>query len=173
MSYSEVDRQEGKMPLAELQRFVGACTRDIDARLRGLGLAQASSVSAPFLLALMVPALLLVSAVGQRQGVGWAASAAVVALIFAASRYITPAGASELGKAALERFKRHHEPLSQECRPSQVVPGGHLPIILALSGLEALRRFELGELADALTLARLQTAPDSCNTSGGCGCGCG
>lgn len=171
-AHAEVSRQQGGMALGELQRFVATSTRDMSARLRGLGLTQSTSLGAPFLLAMMVPALLLVTAFARHQAVGWAVICGVPALILAASRYINPAGTSALGRAALASFKHDQEPLSHAYRPSQVVPGGHLPAIVALSGLEALRRFELGDLADALTLARLPAAPESCNTCGG-GCGCG
>jgi uncharacterized protein (TIGR04222 family) len=168
-AYLEVGRQHGLMELRQLQRFTSARTHDIAARLRGLGLTQSRSVSAAFLLVLLVPALLLVIALVRHQGVGWALIACVVASIFAYCRYITSAGVSPLGTASLENFRHHHESLGDECRRLRM-PGAHLPALIALSGVEALRRFDLGDLADALTLARLEAAPDSC-TCGGCGCG--
>lgn len=172
-AHSEVGRHQSGMALAELARFVSGSTRDISARLRGLGLTQSASVNTPLLLASMLAALLLLAAVGQDHGVGWAVCVGVVALLPFAKRYVNPAGTSALGRAALARFNRIHSPLLGEYPSSLIVPVGHLPAIIALSGLDALRRFGLGDLTDALTLARLSTAPDSCNTSGGCGCGCG
>jgi uncharacterized protein (TIGR04222 family) len=168
-AYAEVERQ-GAPALLDLQRFASAATRDISARLRGLGLTQSPSMSAPFLLVAAIPVLLLLAALVRHQSVGWALCGCALALLIARARYWNQ-GVTSLGKAALETFRHDHEPLSDECRQGQIVASGELPAIIALSSLEALRRFELGAVADALTLARLQVAPDSCNTSGGCGCG--
>ena len=167
-AYSQVRHHQGPMQLTELRRFVIANTGDISKRLQGLGLSKSAGTGAVFTLAWLVPALALLNA-----GVGWAVAGGIVGLIIASSCCDREVGASALGRAALANFKRNHESFIDEYpAASEVVDGGHLPAVVALAGLKGLRRFELGDLADALTLARLQTAPESCNTCGG-GCGCG
>jgi len=168
-AYSEVGH-EGSMALIDLQRFTSASTRDLGARLRGLGLTRTPSVSAPFLLVAAVPTLLFVTALIRHQAFIWPLIGCLVALIFGTIRYVNAAGASPLGKAALESFRQSHKPLNDTCRRSQLVSGGDLPAVVALSGFEALRHLELGDIADALALARAQAAGSS---TCGCGCGCG
>jgi uncharacterized protein (TIGR04222 family) len=157
-AYSEVGNYPGGMELALLQSFVSASTRDLRTRLRGTGLTQVSSITAACLLVLVVPGLLMATAVARQQGVGWAVLGCVLALILARYRYWNAAGATALGKSAFESFRRSHESLNDESQRTQLVPRGDLPAVIALSGLEALRHFELGALADALLLNRPRVA---------------
>lgn len=166
-AYSRVGRNLGPTALDLLQRGISASTRDVSRRLRGMGLTEAPGLSRPFLLFMALPLLLIATAVAVQQAVALASFGGVLVWLFANRRYRNDTGVTALGKAALASFRRSHEPLNDECRRNQVVHGGNLPKVIALSGLEALRRFELGDVADALSIARVPAA-DSCDSNAGC-----
>jgi uncharacterized protein (TIGR04222 family) len=168
--HREVVRR-GEIPLTELQTFADSSTGDLAARLRGLGLTEASTMSGALLLVLVVPSLLVGAAIVGRHGVFPAFLGFAIAYVVGHVCLSNPTGMSALGILALKKFRQDYEYLRESSAREPVVRSGLLAAAIALSGLDALRRLELAEVADALTLARATSAAEACTHSNGCGCG--